>query len=190
MGEIGRQTARHTNRQRQRQRESGGERKRARERRSYAFRYSLAAHPRLFHGRAFRSINGTPERGSTSGFTCLPALSSSFAAIVLLCDQMVMPPSIMNAESIWFRVEGLLALIGSVASAVYGGTSLIRSNSLLGPYGRTVSRALWWSWGGAVSYERCIPVLVAFHYCVERLAGATCGSLQAQYAGTSPMKPP
>ena len=37
----------------------------------------------------------------------------------------------------------------------YRGTSLIRSNPLLGPYSRTVSRALWWpqGWGGGLTSE-------------------------------------
>jgi len=29
----------------------------------------------------------------------------------------------------------------------YRGTSLIKNNPLLGPYSRTMNRALWWSWG-------------------------------------------
>jgi len=41
----------------------------------------------------------------------------------------------------------------------YRGTSLIRNSAPLGPYSRTMSRALWSSWGdGAVSYERGTPV--------------------------------
>jgi hypothetical protein len=28
----------------------------------------------------------------------------------------------------------------------------------LGPYSRPMHRALWWSWGGAVVYERGTPV--------------------------------
>ena len=31
----------------------------------------------------------------------------------------------------------------------YGGTSLIRNRAPLGPYSRTMPRALQWSWGGA-----------------------------------------
>jgi hypothetical protein len=31
----------------------------------------------------------------------------------------------------------------------YSGTSLIRNSAPLGPYRRTMPRALWWSWGGA-----------------------------------------
>ena len=35
----------------------------------------------------------------------------------------------------------------------YRGTSLIRNNPLVGPYSRTMPRALWKSWGGgAFSY--------------------------------------
>ena len=30
------------------------------------------------------------------------------------------------------------------------GTSLIRNSPLVGPYSRTMSRALWWPWGGGV----------------------------------------
>ena len=46
--------------------------------------------------------------------------------------------------------------------ALSRGTSLIRNSSPLGPYSRTIPRALWWAWGGgAFSYERdapsCIP---------------------------------
>ena len=44
----------------------------------------------------------------------------------------------------------------------YRGTSLIRNSVPLGPYSRTVPRALRWSWGGvAVSYERKKPVFQA-----------------------------
>ena len=43
---------------------------------------------------------------------------------------------------------------------VYRGTSRIGNTPLLGPYGRTIRRVLWWSWGGgeAVSHERGTPV--------------------------------
>ena len=42
----------------------------------------------------------------------------------------------------------------------YSGTSLIGPSTPLGPYSRSMLRALWWSTGGeAVSYERGIPVL-------------------------------
>ena len=40
----------------------------------------------------------------------------------------------------------------------YRGTSLIRIRNLLGPYRRTMSRALLWSWGMDFSYERGTPV--------------------------------
>ena len=41
----------------------------------------------------------------------------------------------------------------------YRGTSLIRDPPLSGPYGRTLPRVLWWSWGGgAASHERGTPV--------------------------------
>ena len=40
----------------------------------------------------------------------------------------------------------------------YRGNSLIRSSTPLGPYRGTMHRALWWSQGVAVSYERCTPV--------------------------------
>ena len=35
----------------------------------------------------------------------------------------------------------------------------MRNNPLLGPYSRTMSRAMWWPWGGGgVSYERGTPI--------------------------------
>ena len=41
----------------------------------------------------------------------------------------------------------------------YRGTSLIRNCTHLGPYCRTMHRALGWpQWGAAVSYERGTPV--------------------------------
>ena len=41
----------------------------------------------------------------------------------------------------------------------YRGISLRRNSAPLGPYSGNMPRALWWSWGGgAVSYERGIPV--------------------------------
>ena len=36
----------------------------------------------------------------------------------------------------------------------YRGTSLLRNNPSLGCYSRLMPRALWWSYGGVVSYER------------------------------------
>ena len=42
----------------------------------------------------------------------------------------------------------------------YMGTSIIRYSALLGPYSRTMYRALWWVLGGgSLSYERGTPVL-------------------------------
>ena len=35
---------------------------------------------------------------------------------------------------------------------VYRGTSLIRNTPLLGPYGRTLPRVLWWSEGEELSF--------------------------------------
>ena len=44
-------------------------------------------------------------------------------------------------------------------SRPYRDTSLIRNTFLVGPYSRTMPKALWWSWGGwAVPYERGTPV--------------------------------
>ena len=41
----------------------------------------------------------------------------------------------------------------------YRGTSLIRNSAPIGPYGRTMHRALWWVLGGgSLSYERGTPV--------------------------------
>ena len=39
---------------------------------------------------------------------------------------------------------------GSITKRLYRGTSLIRNSLLLGPYSRTVPRALWGSWGGGL----------------------------------------
>ena len=49
----------------------------------------------------------------------------------------------------------------SIAQPIQGrGTSLIRNHRILGPYSRTMPRALWGSVGrgGAFSHERGIPV--------------------------------
>ena len=35
----------------------------------------------------------------------------------------------------------------------YMGTSLMKESAPLGPYSRPMLKALWWSWGGAFSYE-------------------------------------
>jgi len=46
-------------------------------------------------------------------------------------------------------------------ATMYRVTSLRRERLALGPFGRTMPRALWWSWGGGpVSYERDNPVPV------------------------------
>ena len=46
--------------------------------------------------------------------------------------------------------------------ARYRGISPIRNSTPLGPYSRTMPRALWWPYeGGAVSYERGTPVSVS-----------------------------
>ena len=42
--------------------------------------------------------------------------------------------------------------------APYRGTSLIRSNPLLGPYRRTIPRALWWSLGWGLFLVSEVPL--------------------------------
>ena len=54
-------------------------------------------------------------------------------------------------------------------SALYRGTSLIRNSPLLGPYSRTVSRALWWPPGGGLFLISEVP-----------LYGVTSGSPQVE----------
>ena len=45
----------------------------------------------------------------------------------------------------------------------YRGTPLIRNRPILGPYSRTIHRALWWSWGElAISDEQGSPVAPGF----------------------------
>ena len=64
----------------------------------------------------------------------------------------------------WRAAWGLFPPFASAASVEqlhYRGTSLIRSVLLPGPYGRPMPRALRWSSGGAVSYERGTPVVTA-----------------------------
>ena len=57
------------------------------------------------------------------------------------------------------RTEGGIGpLLSFVSPAMslrgYSGTSLVRNRAPLGPYSRTVPRAIWWSeGGGAVSYD-------------------------------------
>ena len=41
---------------------------------------------------------------------------------------------------------------------LYRGTSLIRNNPLLGPYSRSMSRAIWWPWGGGVFLMSEVPL--------------------------------
>ena len=40
----------------------------------------------------------------------------------------------------------------------YKGTSLIRNNTLLGPYNRTKSRAIWWPLGGGAFHVSEVPL--------------------------------
>ena len=40
----------------------------------------------------------------------------------------------------------------------YRGTSLIRNAPLIGPYSRTISRVLWWSWGGGRFLMSVVPL--------------------------------
>ena len=40
----------------------------------------------------------------------------------------------------------------------YRGTSLISNSPPLGPYSRTMPRALWWSWGGGVFLMNEVPL--------------------------------
>jgi len=47
----------------------------------------------------------------------------------------------------------------TIKGSGYRGISLIRNCLLLGTYSRPVPRALGWSWGGGVSYERGTPVV-------------------------------
>jgi len=43
-----------------------------------------------------------------------------------------------------FRVQGLEVIVWCLGAG-YRGTSLIRNNASLGPYSRTMHRAVWWS---------------------------------------------
>ena len=54
-----------------------------------------------------------------------------------------------------------LSSVAAPSSRGYRSTSLIRNSAPLGPYRRTMPRALRWCWGGrAVSYARGTPVYV------------------------------
>ena len=58
-------------------------------------------------------------------------------------------------------VEQLEELAADPRAARYRGTSLIRNSALLGPYSRTLHRALWWVLGGgSLSYERGSPCIL------------------------------
>ena len=49
--------------------------------------------------------------------------------------------------------------IGATTTPVYRRTSRIRNRAPLGPYSRTLHRALWWPKGGAVSFDRGTSVV-------------------------------
>ena len=78
----------------------------------------------------------------------------------------------------------------------YRGTSLIRNSSVLGPYSRAVSRALWWPVGrGRGSYERGTPVPESLQHAQfllqKRVRGpikSTWGSIPLTKEGTWPYK--
>ena len=57
------------------------------------------------------------------------------------------------------KTEASFLSESDIAISEYRGTSLIRNSLLLGPYTRTMPRALRWSYGGGGSYERGTPVV-------------------------------
>ena len=59
----------------------------------------------------------------------------------------------MGARRREWRVEGEASTAARKVCCLNCPPSLIRNNPLLGPYGKTMSRTLWWSWGGA----GCLP---------------------------------
>ena len=58
------------------------------------------------------------------------------------------------------------------AVGLYRSTSLIRNSSPLGPFSRTVPRALWWSLGGALCMMSEVPL-----YCPRSWSSQTCAPL-------------
>ena len=86
----------------------------------------------------------------------------SLGALNLRSD-LIRSMKILSLDNAW-RVfqqtsHSRLAEVAAERGLCYRGTSLIKNSAPLGPYSRTVPRALRWSWGGgAVSYERGTPV--------------------------------
>ena len=58
---------------------------------------------------------------------------------------------------IW-TADGEVVRMEAGLARQYRGTSLIRNSPLLGPYSRTVPRALWWPWGGGVFLMSEVPL--------------------------------
>ena len=56
-------------------------------------------------------------------------------------------PRLLGAGLLWYPGGG-----------AYRGTSLIRTSAPLGPYSRTISRAIWWSWGKGLLLMSEIPL--------------------------------
>ena len=72
--------------------------------------------------------------------------AGSFVRRILFCQ---LKPRLVRREIkdeiIGKPKESMLLLLPSF---LYGGTSLIRNRRPLGPYSRTMPRALWWPYGG------------------------------------------
>ena len=76
----------------------------------------------------------------------------------------------LKAPPLW-----MVSSIGSPhrPSPPYRGTSITRNSAPLGPYSRNVPRALWRPYGGgAVSYERGIPVRSQMSWCTLQMSGS------------------
>ena len=54
-------------------------------------------------------------------------------------------------------MQGVGFTRGDVPFASVGSASLIGNNPSLGPYSRTMARALWWSYGGALFLMSEVP---------------------------------
>ena len=102
-----------------------------------------------------------PEAGGEDVLS--PSLSISLCRLspsLSLARAPSLSPSLALSVGLSLSHSGLTdsAQFDIPAWAKYRGTSLIKNTPPLGPYNRTMPRALRWSVGGAFSYERGSPV--------------------------------
>ena len=53
-------------------------------------------------------------------------------------------PGVKKLGRVYDRIRDIANICPVPPSPLYRGTSLIRNRNLIGPYSRTMSRALWW----------------------------------------------